>query len=77
VRRFGVLILGIALIFVGVVLDVVWTPRSSFGWTADVPLRILTVVPWIGPSLVEYAMGVVTLGLVLVAGWVGFCLGRR
>jgi heme/copper-type cytochrome/quinol oxidase subunit 1 len=76
-RRFGALILGTALIAAGVVLDVVGTPQASFGWTAYAPLTSTTFVPMPSPNVVEYALALIAIGLVLVAGWVGFQLGFR
>ncbi len=76
-RRFGVLIIGTALIALGVVLDVAGTPRVSFGWTAYAPLTSTTFAPMPSPNLVDYALGLIATGLVLVAGWVGFQLGFR
>lgn len=76
-RRFGILILGIALLVIGVVFYAVALPQPSFGWTAYAPLTGTTFVPTPSPNLPHYALGVIGAGLVLVAGWVGFRLGHR
>lgn len=75
VRRYGVLAAGALLLVVGVI--VVTTQPVSFGWTAYAPLSSVTVSPpWPTPAMT--LGGVVGVGgLALIAGWVGFRLGRR
>lgn len=76
VRRFGVLAVGIAAIVAGVVVyQFRPTPVASFGWVAYAPLSDSTFVPFVGSEV--WAAGLlVLLGFVLVAGWIGFALGR-
>jgi hypothetical protein len=75
VRRFGILILGIIFVVVGVGGYVVLFPQPSFGWTAYAPLTGTTYVPH--PNTFDYFGGLAVVGLVLVAGWVGHRIGRR
>jgi heme/copper-type cytochrome/quinol oxidase subunit 1 len=75
VRRYGVLAAGVLLLVIGVVI--VFSQPVSFGWTAYAPLSSVTVSPpWPTPATI--LGGVVGVGgLALIAGWVGFRLGRR
>ena len=90
VRRFGILILGIVLAVAGIVLELLTAQTinipfttflgarpPSFGWTAYAPLTNETFVPP-SPQL-PGILAILSLGagLILVAGWVGFRLGRR
>ena len=67
-------IAGLVAIVVGIL--VARSTPLSFGWSAYAPLTDATFVPglaaqfWLGPGLVG-------LGIALLAGWVGFLLGRR
>jgi heme/copper-type cytochrome/quinol oxidase subunit 1 len=73
-RTYGLLLVGGVLSGVGAVLVV--TQPVSFGWTYYAPLNSDTFVPpWPSPGLIS---GLVLLiaGLVTLAGWVGFRLGR-
>jgi heme/copper-type cytochrome/quinol oxidase subunit 1 len=74
-RRFGVLILGIVFVVVGVVGYVTLFPPPSFGWTAYAPLTGETFTP--NPNTFDYFGGLAVAGLVLVAGWSGHRIGRR
>ncbi len=76
-RRFGILALGAILVIAGVAIYVVAFPRPSFGWSAYAPLTATTFLPTPFPNLIDYAMAMIVIGLVLVAGWVGFRLGAR
>ena len=76
-RRFGLLVLGVAVLIGGVVLYAASLPRPSFGWSAYAPRTATTFVVDPGPDLVPAAMGLIAAGLVLIAGWVGFQLGHR
>ncbi|GMA91953.1 hypothetical protein [Homoserinibacter gongjuensis] len=74
-RSYGAGALGAALLVIGIV--VVTTQPVGFGWTAYAPLTDATFSPpfptpamWIGGALAA-------VGLALLAGWVGFRLGRR
>ena len=74
-RRFGWLVLGLIGMIAGAIV-LTRTPTSS-GWTAYAPLsNTLYVPPFVTGSFVLGA-ALVLLGLALVAGWVGFALGRR
>jgi heme/copper-type cytochrome/quinol oxidase subunit 1 len=66
---------GAVLLVIGIVI--VTTQPVGFGWTAYAPLTDVTFTPpfptpamWIGGALAA-------AGLALLAGWVGFRLGRR
>jgi heme/copper-type cytochrome/quinol oxidase subunit 1 len=76
-RRFGILVLGAILVIAGVAIYAIAFPRPSFGWTAYAPLTSTTFVPTPFPNPIDYAMAMIVIGLVLVAGWVGFRLGAR
>lgn len=74
-RGYGVAAAGAVLLVIGIV--VVTTQPVGFGWTAYAPLTDVTFTPpfptpamWIGGALAA-------VGLTLLAGWVGFRLGRR
>ena len=75
VRRFGLLILGVVLLVVGLVL--VATQRLSVGWWAYAPLADSTMVVW--DSSFGFIAGIVlaAIGLVLVSVWLGIQFGRR
>jgi heme/copper-type cytochrome/quinol oxidase subunit 1 len=74
-RRWGLLVLGLIGMIAGAIL-LTRMPTSS-GWTAYAPLsNTLYVPPFVTGSFVLGAL-LVLLGLALVAGWVGFALGRR
>lgn len=76
-RKYGLLFAGLILSIVGAAL--LLSPASSygFGWTAYAPLNATTFAPmWMPPTTVAGVVLIVA-GLVLVAGWVGFRLGRR
>lgn len=75
VRRFGILILGIVLVVVGAVGYVALFPQPSFGWTAYAPLTNTTFEP--RPETFDYFGDLAVVGLLLIAGWIGFRLGRR
>jgi heme/copper-type cytochrome/quinol oxidase subunit 1 len=67
--------IGAVLLVIGIVI--VTTQPVGFGWTAYAPLTDVTFTPpfptpamWIGGALAA-------VGLALLAGWVGFRLGRR
>lgn len=73
VRRWVVLVVGLAALIVGIVL--LNQSTASFGWFAYAPLSQATFVgmsPYVSPGLLLTAAG-----LVLIAGWVGFRMGRR
>jgi heme/copper-type cytochrome/quinol oxidase subunit 1 len=75
VRRYGVPAAGALLLVVGVI--VVVTQPVSFGWTAYAPLSSVTVFPTSPTPAMMLGGAVGVSGLALVAGWVGFRLGRR
>ncbi len=77
VHRFGILILGVAFILFGLVFGIVKIPSPGFGFTAYAPLTSTTFVPMGGFGPTEVAFLLAGVGLVLVAGWIGFQLGRR
>jgi heme/copper-type cytochrome/quinol oxidase subunit 1 len=74
VRRFWVLVLGILFVVLGVVAEVRIAPTESFGWTAFAPLTSTTFTPSWAPFEPYWLIGT---GAILIAGWVGFRLGRR
>jgi heme/copper-type cytochrome/quinol oxidase subunit 1 len=74
-RSYGVAAAGAALLVIGIVL--VTTQPMSFGWTAYAPLTDVTFVPPF-PTPAMWLGGILAVtGLALLAGWVGFRLGRR
>jgi heme/copper-type cytochrome/quinol oxidase subunit 1 len=75
VRRFGILILGILFVVVGVWGDFTLYPQPSFGWSAYAPLSAVTYLPQ--PNILDYFLGLGVVGLVLIAAWVGHRIGRR
>lgn len=73
-RNYGLLLVGGVLSVVGAVLVV--TQPVSFGWTAYAPLSSNSFVPpWPTPGVVA-GLVLLFVGLVTIAGWVGFRLGR-
>lgn len=76
VRGWGLLVLGLIGMIVGVILLTRPTP-ASFGWTAYAPLTNTTYVPRFVTGTFVLGALVLVLGLALTAGWVGFALGRR
>ncbi len=73
-RKYGVLALGAVLTVAGAVL--IFTQPVSFGWTAYAPLSSNTFAPpWPTPGTIAGSV-LLILGLVAIAGWVGFRLGR-
>jgi heme/copper-type cytochrome/quinol oxidase subunit 1 len=73
IARWSVLIIGLVAIVIGIVL--VAQRQSSFGWFAYAPLTDLSFMPV--SSLNIAGLLVLAVGLVLVAGWVGFMIARR
>jgi heme/copper-type cytochrome/quinol oxidase subunit 1 len=73
VRAFGILILGVILVAVGIVGYVAFIPGPSFGWSAYAPLTNVTFTPY--PNL--WFLAVAVIGLILAAGWIGHRMGRR
>ena len=73
-RRWGLLALGLIGMIAGAIL-LTRTPTSS-GWTAYAPLSNTTYVPPFVTGSFVLGTLLVLLGLALVAGWVGFALGR-
>jgi heme/copper-type cytochrome/quinol oxidase subunit 1 len=76
IRSYAVVVLGAAALVVGIVL-LSQPATPSFGWTAYAPLSHTTYAPSLvnGTSVLGAVLAAV--GLVLVAGWVGFIVGRR
>ena len=73
-RKYGVLAVGVVLTLAGAVLML--TQPVSFGWTAYAPLSSNTFAPpWLSPGMIA-GLVLLILGLVAIAGWVGFRLGR-
>lgn len=75
VRRFWAPAVGIAAIVVGVLI--MRSAPAVFGWFAYAPLADTAFVP---PFMTwEFVAGAVitALGLALVAGWIGYRIGRR
>lgn len=74
-RSYGAGALGAVLLVIGIV--VVTTQPVGFGWTAYAPLTDATFSPPF-PTPAMWIGGVVAAaGLALLAGWVGYRLGRR
>lgn len=74
VRRWGLLALGVILVGAGVVMA---SQPVTFGWFAYAPLSdgvFMTFPPSLMPTGAAVAL---VAGTALVAGWVGFRLGRR
>ena len=91
-RRFGILIFGIVLMVVGAVLGLgalvapsVMVPfttsldphATSYGWTAYAPLTNTVYLPSAFDWLPIATAAMVLVGIGLVAGWIGFRVGRR
>jgi hypothetical protein len=90
-RRWGILALGVVLLLFG--LTVFFSRSTlAFAWTAHVPVSGLAFYPgspatysmaaaeaYLAPNRYLGFSGqiAVTVGLALIAGWVGFRLGRR
>jgi cytochrome c oxidase subunit 1 len=75
-RRWAVLVLGLIGMIAGAILLTRPTP-ASFGWTAYAPLTNTTYAPPLVTGSFVLGALVLTLGIALTAGWVGFTLGRR
>jgi len=75
-RRWGLLVLGLIGMIVGVVLLTRPAP-ASFGWTAYAPLSNTVYVPPVVGSTFFPGVVLALVGLAVTAGWVGFALGRR
>ncbi len=69
--------LGLVLAVVSVVLFAIPRPTASFGWYAYAPLSSTTFVPPEGDTRQAFAFGAAAAALVLIAGSVGWWLGRR
>lgn len=73
-RSYGVGAIGAVLLVIGIVVT---TQPVGFGWTAYAPLSDMTFSPPF-PTPAMWIGGVVAAaGLALLAGWVGYWLGRR
>ncbi|MEP6842042.1 MAG: hypothetical protein ABJA11_00890 [Pseudolysinimonas sp.] len=75
-RRYGILALGLIGMIVGAIL-LASRPTASFGWTAYAPLSNTAFVPPFATPSLYLGVALLAIGLVLVAGWIGFALGRR
>ena len=89
-RRFGIVVTGLVLVVGGLAVGITSTGTidvpftqvlgaqpGSFGWNAYAPLTKTTFVPY-GPNPTDLlAFAAFAVGLILIAGWVGFRLGRR
>lgn len=77
VKRWGVLALGLVLVVGGLVVSV--SQPASFGWFAYTPLSDSFFRPAPSPFVVmpNVAAAMLAIGVVLMAGWAGFQLGRR
>lgn len=74
-RSYVIGALGAVLLVIGIV--VVTTQPVGFGWTAYAPLTDVTFSPPF-PTPAMLLGGIVAgLGLALLAGWIGYRLGRR
>jgi len=74
-RSYVIGAIGAVLLVIGIV--VVTTQPVGFGWTAYAPLTDVTFSPPF-PTPAMWLGGIVAgLGLALLAGWVGYRLGRR
>lgn len=69
--------LGLVLAVASVVLFVIPRPAASFGWYAYAPLSSTTFAPPAADTRQGFAFGAAAAALVLVAGSVGWWLGRR
>lgn len=75
-RRYGILTLGVIGMIAGAIL-LTRAPVATFGWTAYAPLSSTAFVPpFVTPTL-YLGVAFLVIGLALVAGWIGFSLGRR
>jgi len=75
VKRYWFPAVGVAVLLTGTMI--LHTTPTSFGWFAYAPLSDTAYVPpFVQPQTVA-GLAVIALGLVLVAGWVGFVIGRR
>lgn len=77
-RSYGILAAGLALLAVGVAVLAAnpFLTGASFGWFAYAPLSSETFAPWLGAGILG-PLALAALGIALIAGWVGFRLGRR
>ena len=75
-RGWGLLVLGVVGMVVGVILLLPRPEPASFGWTAYAPLSKTTFIPFVPGSYAAGAL-ILAVGAALAAGWVGFALGRR
>jgi len=71
--RWSILVIGLLAIVVGIVL--LAQRQSSFGWFANAPLEDVSFVSMSSTSVT--GLVVLGVGLVLVAGWIGFQLALR
>jgi hypothetical protein len=78
IRRFGILMLGIVVLLLGV-WQFVWSDvevtNVRFGWTAYAPLSNTTYSPT--PSSLPIALMLIVAGFALIAGWCAVGVGRR
>lgn len=77
VKRWSVLALGVALVVCGMVIA--GSQPVSFGWFAYAPLSNSSYMPAFSAvvAMPTEAAALLAIGVVLVAAWVGFRLGRR
>lgn len=68
----GAAVVGLALVIAATVTQ----PSREFGWFAYAPLPAAVLLP--GPTAGEiFGIGLASLGLVLIAGSLGYLRGRR
>jgi heme/copper-type cytochrome/quinol oxidase subunit 1 len=77
IRRWGVLVLGVVLVVIGLV--VAGSQPVTFGWFAYAPLSHSSYGTAPSPVVAMPTASALMLlsGAVLVSAWVGFRLGRR
>lgn len=74
-RKYGLVLAGLVLVIVGAIL--LLTPTTvGFGWTAYAPLSSSTFFPTWPTASTLAGLALLILGLVTIAGWVGFRIGR-
>lgn len=66
--------IGVAMIVTGAVLA--RSAPASFGWFAYAPLTDAVFVNG-PPGMWTLGLGLVALGIAMVAGWIGYVVGRR
>jgi heme/copper-type cytochrome/quinol oxidase subunit 1 len=76
-RKYSLIVLGIVGMLVGAYLLIFPSHVASFGWTAYAPLSDTAFAPSTISPMFYVGWAAIVAGAMVVAGWVGFRLGRR